>query len=334
MAKKKATPTKLELPNYDEVIKSGDLLHRIILYFGDIIHQKPVTQTADGLLTDKQRIALRKTFKTSTEKKALQEALLFYKGCITYSKYLLNLRKIWQGEAAELAQLCTKWNAADNLAESWSKFLSAFYLGKMSATIKEDNGDSAPLNLYSATEIESFVRPFWDNLSTEAECRAVPLAKDNKGNTIFKIVADVDGEGGLYSKIINQRYYAEQALIIFRSALEPFSNFMLTELTLCSGDKILPYTALLPLATETMLDYPDATPYQTQKDMEKYFAFILKQRRERGETITPEDEKRAVIPDYNQVKETKHYTEVALNNLKLAFGDFYKPETDTDTDNE
>ena len=71
---------------------------------------------------------------------------------------------------------------------------------------------------------------------------------------------------------------------------------------------------------EELLEYPDYIPEQDEEEKEKYFRYNLNKKKEQGEPITPDMEKWALYPDYNDVEEPELTIKVANNTLNKFLG--------------
>lgn len=300
--------------NIEKMISSKDTLQRAILYLRDFDYKNTFGR---GLLTDGQRERLRASFRTQKQYDEFREVGLFYDKLTRYSQYLLAIRKMYQAEVANLTHLCVKWDKADELAEALTRTWNDQLLPLLRATSGAD----------SAEALEKYVSEVWPatQVADGVTPRVEQSGTDEEGRPVFKVVAYVDGEGGLYERILDAQASAEDRLSMLRSALEPFSSFTMSDVKLKSGKTIFPYTTILPQNAERILDYPDAIGFMHEPNAGKYFSYKLRQRREKGEgdTITPEEEKRAVIPDYNQVEEAVEYSAPALHRLSKEFEGYF-----------
>ena len=303
---------------YDRIISKGKPLERAIHY----VHNFDLKNyLGRGILTEGQRVRLRETFKTEKQKAVLSEVGKIYDGLFEYSRfYLLTTRKMWEANAWELIALCQKWEEADRLAETLTRTYYTQILPFVAKMEEEDTGESP----YSEEAFKKYVSEVWSiDRKQGITPRVEQSGTDEEGRSLFKIVADVDGKKGLYSRLIKKSEEAETTLSILRGAVEPFSNYLLTQIPLKTGGTIFPYTTILPNMAESILDYPDSIPAMTEPQMEKYFAFRLRQRKEKGETITPEEEKRAVIPDYNQAEDVESFIFAGKRNLYKNLPEYY-----------
>lgn len=304
---------------YERIISKGKPLERAILY----VHNFDLKNyLGRGVLTEGQRVRLRETFKTEKQKAVLSEVGRIYDGLFEYSRfYLLTTRKMWEANAWELVTLCQKWEEADRLADTLTKTYYTQILPFVAKMEAEGYTGESP---YSEEAFKKYVSEVWSiDRKQGITPRVEQSGTDEEGRPHFKIVADVDGKKGLYSRIVKKSEEAETTLNILRGAVEPFYNYLLTQIPLKTGGTLFPYTTILPDMAESILDYPDSIPAMTEPRMEKYFAFRLRQRREKGETITPEEEKRAVIPDYKQAEDVESFMFAGKRNLYKNLPEYY-----------
>lgn len=124
---------------------------------------------------------------------------------------------------------------------------------------------------------------------------------------------DIDGEGRLYSRMEEQSESTAQKLSAYKGYIEALSDFLYSSDT--------PTWELIPASIDMLLEYPDSIEEQGQEAKGRYFRYRLHQRREKGEAITPEEEKWALYPDYNEVETdeaTYQYAKAILSTtLKL-----------------
>lgn len=300
---------------YERIISKGKALDRAILYLRNFDSENLFGR---GILTAGQKARLRETFNPERSRKVVAEVGRFYDSIFNYTRfYLLTAQKMWQADANLLIILCQKWEAADRLAETLTK---VYYTQILPLAGKTEEGARA----YTEEAFKKYVSEVWSiDPKQGITPRVEQSGTDEEGRSLFKIVADVDGKGGIYSKMMKVRSGAEDLLRLLRGAVEPFSAFMMSDISLKTGGTIFPYTTILPHTAESILDYPDGLISMREPELEKYFAYRIRQRREAGETITPEEEKRAVIPDYNQAEDDEEYFNSGKKNLYKYFPDYY-----------
>lgn len=294
-----------EDPNsaYEKIIAKGTALEKALLELEDFYRSRK-------LLTEDQQKRLRASIRTKRQEFVLQEIGTLSDGFMNYYKfYLLMTQKLWEADANYLGLLCQQWDMADHQAKTLTDI---FYSKSYHAESDEDTQEAL---LKLATE-------YWYTPDT------MPKVVKSDEDDRYRIIADVDGDGGLYSKIKQSKAVATSSLRLLRGAVEVLSDFAFTELSLISGGCILPYMTVIPPMVMNALDEPDKISYNKVAGSKKYFAYNLRKRKEQGEQITPEDEKRAVIPDYNQVHEEEPQTRVAKRELAKYLSQHYDQNKD------
>lgn len=318
---------KIDPFTVDNIIKKGDLNQKIILHFKDN-EGNPVTG-ADHLLTDEQREELDKALKAPEAVKPLSKATILYWLSVKYARHLLSLRRAYQAKAEALATICTKWEGYDNQAKTIDKFIDGFFI---SPKTKEEGKKFADPR-HSKKELEKALDSFFNISVEDKEGEATPIREgvvfrarqegtDPEGKPIYRTYADIFGKDGLYKKIKEKRKEAEEALQQYKAGIEQFIDFITTERTFVPGTSVNPYVFLIRPSVVAVLKNPDYTDFMNEANSGKYFEFRLKQKQERGEPITEADIKRAVFPDYNQVKPTKKQMLSQKQWIKNYFNDF------------
>ncbi len=325
-AKKKAIESNPDQESvYEKTITKGKPLERASLLLRDFDMRG---QMGIKLLTDEQQARLKASFKTERQQQICNEIGMFYNGLMHYTRFFLIMaRKMWQTEAGNLARLCQKWEDADQLALSLTEVYYTQILPLLER--KQEEGYIPLSGNYGGSEedVKEFANNIWpDNVREQGiKPKVEQWGVNENDKPIYRIVADVDGEHGLYSRILQQRDIALDGMKLLRGAVEVLSDFVFSDIPLLTGGTIFPYNVVLPSPTEKILDYPDAIAFQYENGADKYFAYRLRQRKEAGEEITPEDEKRAVIPDYNQEHEDEAVIRTAKEQLHKHLPDYYDP---------
>lgn len=315
-AKEKTPPTEEPEEMYERVILKGKPLEKAILYLRNFDLNMMLGR---GILTDGQKTRLRDSIKTRKDEAILAEVGRVYNGLWEYTRFYLNTaRKLWEVGAMQLLTYCQKWETADQLANT----LTEVYYSQILPLSERGEETADPHSEEAFTE---YAEKVWPDLQIKQgiNFKIEQTGTDEEGRPLFKIATDIDGEEGLYSKIIDSQDGAQTALNLFRGAVEPFSDFVFSNVPLQTGGTIFPYTTILPHMAEGILEYPDALSMTLEPEMDKYFAYRLRQRKEAGETITPEEEKRAVIPDYNQADNVESFFYAAKRRLNKILPEYY-----------
>lgn len=270
----------------DEIIDKGSLWEAVYLYIGNIDFNQSYGQRT---LTKEQEKRI--TQRVLSSEKNRREASLYvntYNAFLQYGKVLSVYRAEYQREAAKLTGLI---DLMENLQA----------------------GKQALLN-------------FFKLITSSPKCNTIGQGIDRLDERIYRLSDKVtisittDGEldisqeeeETLLERIKEQSERTEEALRHLKDYIEPLSDYIYS-------DDEPPLWPLLPIRMENILEYPDFIPEQQEPHYEKYFRFRLRQRREKGETITPEEEAIAYYPDYNKLEENKEEVEQAKSQILQIF---------------
>lgn len=198
----------------------------------------------------------------------------FYNALLQYSKIMESYKYDYQKEAEKLTGLINLYETYETDAKIWSKSVKDGSVNVLS-TLTFEYGEGRDGKL-------------WADRKAGTGWGTIYLYPD--GTT----KVDIDGAGRLYERMKKQAEKTEQTLSIYKGFVEALSGLVY--------ETEIPLWSLLPTSLENTLEYPDAIPEQQHDEKAKYFRFRLKESKENGETITPEDEKWALYPDYNEVE--------------------------------
>ena len=264
---------------YDDIIENGSTYKRAMLY---VNHFDSGRTFGDGTLTDDQVERL-KHYLYDISEQTRKEALMYintYNSFLQYGKLLYNARALYQKEAERLTGLLNLWEAAKAAYKAFAEL--ATKLKELNYQIKENDPILAVAN--------------------SAQSEYYTFKAENGEITL--------DDSRLWSEIEEQSEFVADKLSELKGWIEPLSDYIYDE-----GEPHL--WAFLPYRIEMLMDYPDAISEQREESKHKYFRYLLRQRISNGETITPEEERIAVYPDYNEVeidRETEEYAKQQLNN--------------------
>lgn len=318
-------PKFISNSDIEERLNSDSTLVRAALFLRDYETAKSYGSGV-RLLTKEQLNKLLESFESDEDKNTMREAVELYNGGMEYGKYIIALRAQWQKGVAELATLLTKWSLADDIAKGMTEALRK--IEKQVQPLLNDkeewvSTDGSGETFRKDVWYNSFVKVLKSNFESALEDSPYKIHfnyNPDKG----EFEADID-TGGLYEAILKKRESAVYMLQALRSAVEPFSDFLYTEIEFANGERNLPVW-FIPEVIERIMEYPDEADFMKDKNNLKYFSFYLKRRKENGEDITPDDEKRAVIPDYNQETDIPKHTQIAKAKLNDIFADYIPTE--------
>lgn len=265
--------------SYDDIIENGSIYQKAALYINNFDMGRTF---GSGSLTEEQVERVREQIYNTSEENR-REGLIYiktYNAFLQYGKLVNIYKTTYQREAAKLTGLINLWEAVNNAYTALSNLIEA-------AKIKD---------ISEAKELFSL-------FNTENN-RGYSFKLENG-----KLILD---DTKLWEDITKQAEVTADALSELKAFIEPLSDYIYSE-----GEP--PLWAILPHRLEMWMDYPDAIEEQRQPDKAKYFRFILRKRRESGETTTPEEERLAVYPDYNEVPIDAETEEYAKGQLKDCF---------------
>lgn len=245
-------------------------------------------------LTDEQLQQIRNSLRTPEDIAAYMEYLKVYDKLRKYQKNLAYTFKMFQLEASLLQNLLTKW---DNY-EQQANLLSILY-GSLKCT--GGHSDMA----YSLTGRTEDMKEL-DTTNPEALLQEINNLNDNKGDVRYIAVgddvkADIDFEGGLYSQIHKQATSTAKKLSWVKGYIEVVMGYILD-----NG-----FLGLMPNAMEMTIDnVQDERFIRSLTKEQGYFRSTLNAKKiDRGEPVTPEEEHKAVYPDYYEVEADKEVVE-------------------------
>lgn len=315
--RKKAEEAKPQFQpvDYEEQINSDKDVVRAALLLRDYDSSKTYGEGV-SILTEEQRTRLVASFDTEEKKKVVDQAWRIYHGSLEYWRFIIGLKAQWQKVVAEMATLLSRWTAADEVASGMTTMLNNLLNDKEICFTGE--GAKESLIRFIGENFESSLEdsPYscFFHYNSEKKAYEADIFTD-------EVRAGIVVRPSLYSAILKKREKAIYQLQALKSAVEPFSDFLYSEVTFATGEETLPLW-FIPQIVEQTMEYPDAVDFMREPQNLKYFAYRIRQRKEAGETITPEEEKRAVIPDYNQeVEDIRHHIQ-ATKRVRRIFKEF------------
>lgn len=256
----KPIPTPPVWKNAEDIINNGTVYQKAVIYLNNIDGKRTYHFPA---LTEEQNERLKADLYSEDN---FSDAIVYtrtYNAFIQFGKWMELAQMTYEKEATRLLGLIDMWEGLMGYFLHWKQKWPTLL-----ATVPD--GHKPPF----------YGLPNWERYH---------------GAQIF---LEADGrvtldEGDFREEIRLQTERTAKALSVLKGYIEPLWNYITDE-----GEPTL--WSILPLALERLMEYPDYIPEQNDPEKERYFRFRLRQRRERGETITEEDEAMAIIPDYNE----------------------------------
>lgn len=278
-----------------EILESGTIYEKVSLAAYDF-SRKAAGKTRP--LTDEQRQQIRGSLHTEEEINEYVEFARVYDKLRAYQDDFMYIFKMYQLDLSMLQNLLTKWNNYEYIASLWS-----YCLNNTMHTGLEDDCQRFihTRELLADFEIqgsESLAHHLNATLKEEQNVRFIVFGKDVK--------ADIDFEGGLYSKI---QWQAGEAV----KRLRMCKAYCLALVDYVAKNRVF---GLVPsLLLEAMENVRLGLFINMLTHDKEYLRSELNNRRKRGEAVTPEEEHKAVYPDFEEVeadKDTLAYCQATL----------------------
>jgi hypothetical protein len=266
----------------EEILKDGTLLEKLRLYFSD-------GDLGGYFGTDGKRLTIEEVKKIAAsirteDKKVVDVCFKEFHALREYGKQLSYFFKRFQTSFAMLAVLLNKWDSYDQRAAEYTQEYNSLE-GERNALIRH-----------------VLIRHV-ETLNSRGSFDGATLYFD-EATTSFKV--KVDGEGGLYERIKQEETDAIEAMADFKAFVRAVEKYL--------EKSVLRY---LPISIQMSIENAEEERYTRYLvNNLSFFRSELNSRKERGETITPEEEKRAVIPDFYEVKPTREVYKSCIILLK------------------
>lgn len=276
----------------EDILKSGTLLQKIRLYISSI--DLSGYFEAKERLTEEELKQIRASIRTKEDKELVNLCVKEYNTIFEFGTRLSFFFKRFQTSYAVLAVLLNKWESYEYTAKQLTLLYS---LMKSSVIIGGDSDNLFGDEIYPEETRKNFIQDLlYSNVLDGATLQF------NEKTENFHI--DVEEKGGLYSRIQEAAKDATKDLSDFKAYVIVAEEYIYKS--------TLKY---MPIPIQMSIENAEEERYTRYlvKNL-RYFRSELNQRKERGETVTPGEEKRAVIPDFYEVKPSKN----VLADCKVA----------------
>lgn len=270
----------------EEILEDGTLIEKLRLYFssGDLDGYFGTK----GKLTKQEIAKIVASIKTPKDRQLVQLCSKEYNTLIEYGKQLHFYFKRFQTSFAMLATLLNKWDSYEQTA----KQLTILY-GIMKRThfpITPQGEKNEEREMWAKLYLQNFL-DLWINENIRLHIFDGAALNFNKANQWFY----VDVDCGIYRQIKEEAKETTEALADFKAFAVVIEEFI--------ENSTLRF---MPIAIQMSIENAEEERYTRYlvKNL-SFFRSRLSERRENKETVTPEDEKKAVIPDYYEVAPSK-----------------------------
>ena len=271
----------------EEILNSGTLLQKLRLFISNIDLNGYFEAKEE--LSKEERVKIIASIQTEEDRELSNICVKEYDTISNFGRLQSYFFKRFQTSYAILAVLLNKWESYEYMAKQLTLLYS---LMKHSIIdICEDGETGVPLGeeIYPEETRENFIQDLlYSNVLDGA------TLKFNKKTENFYI--DVEEKGGLYSQILEEA----------KSVTKDLSDFK--AYTVVAEDYINKSTLkYMPISIQQSIENAEEERYTRYlvKNL-RYFRSDLNQRKAKGETVTPEEEKRAIIPDFYEVTPSKN----------------------------
>ena len=274
----------------EEIINKGTILQKIRLILANIDLNGYFE--AEGVLSKEERMMLIDSIQTEEDKQLLNDCVKEYDTISNFGARLSYFYKRFQTSFAILAVLLNKWDSFEFTA----KKLTLLYYLTQTEVIAYFEGEP-PEQWYRKDKYPEEIRKrLIEDLEFSKLLDGATLKFDeNKG----KFYVDINEEGGLYSQIIEEAKSATKDLSDFKAYVVVAENYIKK-----SKLQYIPTTIKMSIESAKSERY---TRFLVKN--RRYFRSEINKRKAMGETITKEDVRRAVIPDFYDVKPSRNVLE-------------------------
>lgn len=274
-----------------EIIEDGTLLEKVHLYYQSA--DLGGYFNTDAALTPREVAEIKASIRTAEDILLVKKCEREYNALAEYSQKLQFAFKRFQTNFALLAVLLNKWSSYETTAQqltSLYRIMSGvtYAIGDEAVTLL--NQGKGGEKLYKKPQLNAFIN---DNVRLHIFDQAA-LCFDEERERFF-VDVDMKGatdDGRLYTSILNEVEEVEAALADFKAYAIVAEDFI--------GKSTLCY---MPIGMQLSIENAEEERYTRYlvKDL-SFFRSELNRKKEEGKAITPEEEKRAVIPDYYEVE--------------------------------
>ena len=284
-----------------EILEDGTLIEKVRLYFSSLDLSGYFGD--NGKLSREEVAKVAASIRTKEDKELVEKCYREYSALRKYGEQLRFYFKRFQTSFAMLAVLLNKWDSYEQRAAEYTQEYSS--LGARTIEINVTGTKATPI----PNEIlQGALTEYVEKLNSRGSFDGAKLYFD-EATTSFKV--KVDGKGGLYSQIKQEARAAKDDLRDFKAFTDAVEEFI-------KGSTLF----YMPISIQMSIENAEEERYTRYlvKNL-SFFRSELNVRRENGEAITPEDEKRAVIPDFYEVTPTKEVYKSCKKYIKELMAD-------------
>lgn len=276
-----------------EILESGTLLEKIRLFYSSTDLKDYFGGENQTLSEVEERKIIESVLAEEGGYELARQCTTEYHTITEYGRELGYYYKRFQSVFGLLAVLLNRWDEYEKTAELLSDIFNYDVSDPIIDYIDADKYPYEPVIIYK-DDIDKFystdkVRAFLERKAKYSVLDGATLYID-KHDLAFRV--KVDGRGGLYSQIKKAAKEVRAALSDFKAYAKVAEEYIDTS--------TLKYTPIAIMMSLENAEEERYTRYLVKNPI--YFRSAINYKKEAGETISPEEERRAVIPDYYEVK--------------------------------
>lgn len=287
-----------------EIIEDGTLLEKVHLYYQSA--DLGGYFNTDAALTKEELAEIQASIRTPKDRELVRKCNGEYNALIVYTQKLQAAFKRFQTNYSLLAILLNKWSSYEATAKSLTTLYQILDGGRWAIGKDTEKPVSEWNKQYSITDLRVFVK---GQMQAHVFEGAALSFDEDKGSFFVNVDLKTPDERGLLSLIKDEVEEVEAALADFKAYAVVAEDFI--------GKSTLCY---MPIAMQMSIENAEEERYTRYlvKDL-SFFRSELNRKKEEGAAITPEEEERAVIPDYYEVEPDRQMGEACKRVLdKLA----------------
>lgn len=275
----------------ENILNEGTLLDKLRLYY--IRRDLSGYFDTDGEFSKEDMAKVRGAIRSEEDIELLKVCMGNFNTLIEFGRRLSYQYKRFQTSFGKLAVLLNKWSDYERMVTVYNQLRESIWAADYTDKPMPELYREHDLNFLNAKVL----------LLTKLDGAEVRETEDRE--SAFYLY--VNGRGGLYSQIRETAKEAAQELCDFKAYVMAAEEY--------KKKTTLNYT---PISIRMSVENAEEERYTRYlvKDL-SFFRSELNLRKDRGETISPEAEKRAVIPDYCESIPTKRIYRECLSGIKL-----------------
>lgn len=279
----------------EDILERGTLIQKLRLFLGS--YDLSGYFEAEEEITEEEQRKIKASILTQEDRSLTNTCVKEFNKISDFGKLLSFFFKRFQTSYAILAVLLNKWDSYEYTAKQLSTLYSVMKESFVLITEEDETVDL--IDIYTKETISNIINDLiYSNILEGAKL------KFNEDTEEFYI--DVEEEGGLYSQILEEAKSTSKDLSDFKAYAIVAEDYIKK-----SKLKYMP----IPIQHSIESAAEERYTRYLVKNL-RYFRSDLNQRKARGETITQEDEKRAVIPDFYEVPPSKNVLKDCKQALK------------------